>query len=89
MSDRAVRPEKVVEVHARLMAARDLLREATHVLDAAGVLDDDGLLKWAALGADLNLASVKIEAASEQVTKLLLTCPAAGGITNEWSEPHG
>ena len=88
MTDRAVRPEKVVEVHARLMAARDLLREATHILDAAGVLDDDGLLKWATLSADLNLASVKIEAASKLVTKLL-TCPAAGGITNEWSRPHG
>lgn len=80
MTDHAVRPEKIGEVRARLMAARDLLQEAMHELDHAGILDDLDRLPLSQLGADLFQASAKMEAARIAVTDLRLCL-----VTSKWS----
>lgn len=74
----AVKDEKVDEVRRRLSAARDSLQEAIHVLDAAGVLDDEDRLTYGALGADIGRALEDIDRAREEITSLCLSLIGEG-----------
>lgn len=67
-----MRPEAVALVRERLAAARGQLQEVVHVLDEAGVFDEDDRLTLGALGVDLERATGGLFRALSELVELRL-----------------